>query len=806
MPLQKTYGNSTDDIGINRKGKLLYTGITENSSSHEDLIDDLKDEVVVESWSTGSGIGNTGYTCDKYTPENLLTVNYYDNYNFIALTDAALTYDNSSEDEYGYKHPSAKGLLTGTRTYLLDGSGTYTATAHYYDFKGQVIQSRSSNHLGGYDYIYNQYNFTGNVTKTLKQHDSLDDNSDPHKISELYVYSYDHALRLVTTTYILNSNPPILLASNKYDELGRLVEKKRHNETDTEQFEYNIRGWAAKIKSGDFEENILYNTGLPQGATACYNGNIAYSTWKYNSFTSGYVYQYDDLNRLTDSYFKDVNSNNYYGNGCYDESFVFDKQGNIKSVNRTIYGTDVDYLTLNYRGNQLIKVTDVEGSWASYNIKEYHDKANLPLEFLYDSNGNMTKDLDRNIDTIKYNLLNLPDTIQFSNGNQIVHTYDAGGRKFRTEYFTLYTPIQIPLSGIYNWNNRWDVLDTWEVKAYAGNFEYHQFKDSHDDYYILARINNTEGYVTSLTSPSYNYYRKDHVGNNREVWKAVANATIQRTQYYPSGLPIEFNNGDNPGWQPYKYGGKEFVEMHGLDEYDFGHRGFYVATGRFTTIDWKAEETYEVSPYSYACNNPVRFRDENGDGLNDLVKGFVNAVTDNTTMGITDQSGTASYDDADDYNTGQAIGNVASVILGGLETIAGGGTAAGGSALAVVGSGTGVAIPVGVAAVTEGATMMAHGTMMMAKGVSNLKNQNGRTNTTVTSSTRKEAKDARPKPDPAKPGGKQVTNQTRNKSGEGNKMKTDGNSQTPHFHDKNHNKPNKPNVHYRTTKRIKPNE
>jgi hypothetical protein len=42
---------------------------------------------------------------------------------------------------------------------------------------------------------------------------------------------------------------------------GRLVEKKRHNNTDTEQFEYNIRGWTTKIKSGDFEQNLLYNTG-----------------------------------------------------------------------------------------------------------------------------------------------------------------------------------------------------------------------------------------------------------------------------------------------------------------------------------------------------------------------------------------------------------------------------------------------------------------------------------------------------------------------------------------------------------------
>ena len=35
----------------------------------------------------------------------------------------------------------------------------------------------------------------------------------------------------------------------------------------------------------------------------------------------------------------------------------------------------------------------------------------------YDVNGNLTKDLDRDIVTIKYNLLNLPEIIQFKNGN-----------------------------------------------------------------------------------------------------------------------------------------------------------------------------------------------------------------------------------------------------------------------------------------------------------------------------------------------------------------------------------------------------
>jgi hypothetical protein len=34
------------------------------------------------------------------------------------------------------------------------------------------------------------------------------------------------------------------------------------------------------------------------------------------------------------------------------------------------------------------------------------------------------------------NILNLPDTIQFKNENQIINRYAADGRKLGTEYFT----------------------------------------------------------------------------------------------------------------------------------------------------------------------------------------------------------------------------------------------------------------------------------------------------------------------------------------------------------------------------------
>ncbi|MGI6048043.1 MAG: hypothetical protein ACOYEG_08575 [Petrimonas sp.] len=35
------------------------------------------------------------------------------------------------------------------------------------------------------------------------------------------------------------------------------------------------------------------------------------------------------------------------------------------------------------------------------------------------------------------------------------------------------------------------------------------------------------------------YYRRDHLGNVREVWKSntATSLAVQRMQYYPSGLP-----------------------------------------------------------------------------------------------------------------------------------------------------------------------------------------------------------------------------------------------------------------------------
>ncbi len=57
---------------------------------------------------------------------------------------------------------SAFGRLTGNRTYLLD-IGEEILIAYYYDDCENVVQSRSTNHLGGYDSNFFAYTLVVNL-------------------------------------------------------------------------------------------------------------------------------------------------------------------------------------------------------------------------------------------------------------------------------------------------------------------------------------------------------------------------------------------------------------------------------------------------------------------------------------------------------------------------------------------------------------------------------------------------------------------------------------------------------------------
>ena len=64
---------------------------------------------------------------------------------------------------------------------------------------------------------------------------------------------------------------------------------------------------------------------------------------------------------------------------------------------------------------------------------------------------------------------------------------------------------------------------------------------------------------------------------------------------------------------PYRFGGKERLDVGGLDLYDFGARHYNPALPRWLTLDPLAEKYYGVSSYAYCENNPISVVDPQGD-------------------------------------------------------------------------------------------------------------------------------------------------------------------------------------------------
>ena len=302
-----------------------------------------------------------------------------------------------------------------------------------------------------------------------------------------------------------------------------------------------------------------------------------------------------------------------WGDAVYSEGFTYDAHGNITQLSRWDNYDLMNQLTLSYDGNHLSHVDDSGYGSYEYATKQYHDNNTSGNDFAYDANGNMIYDQDRGIAAIRYNLLNLPDTIQFMNGNQIVHRYDAASNRLTTNYYTRKVTTTVPLGntlkGTFNTNNYHITRE-----AFHNNCVY---TANNRELFGIEFVHNPEGFIRYYgASDHYHFYHvKDLLGNIRETYihpEAGYKECMERTQYYPSGLPWVEKFSNSEGAHPWKYNSKEFVEMHGLDEYDSKARWYYPAICRTTTMDPLAEKYYPTSPYAWCGNNPIRNVDRNG--------------------------------------------------------------------------------------------------------------------------------------------------------------------------------------------------
>ena len=94
-------------------------------------------------------------------------------------------------------------------------------------------------------------------------------------------------------------------------------------------------------------------------------------------------------------------------------------------------------------GNQVRLVTDAVTTDYGHPA-EYRDGEATWYEHNHDKNGNLVCDLNRGVEHISYNLLNLPDSIGFADGHETYNIYDADGRKLRTIHIVAYDPVMLP--------------------------------------------------------------------------------------------------------------------------------------------------------------------------------------------------------------------------------------------------------------------------------------------------------------------------------------------------------------------------
>ncbi|MGY6521746.1 MAG: RHS repeat domain-containing protein [Mongoliitalea sp.] len=99
---------------------------------------------------------------------------------------------------------------------------------------------------------------------------------------------------------------------------------------------------------------------------------------------------------------------------------------------------------------------------------------------------------------------------------------------------------------------------------------------------------------------------------------------VQETHYDPWGVELQGLGYQEPGIKvnKYLYNGKELLDGLNLNLYDYGQRIYDPTIGRFNRIDRFSEKYFNLSPYHYGANNPIKYVDVNGDSLLSFMKNF----------------------------------------------------------------------------------------------------------------------------------------------------------------------------------------
>ncbi|NOU61489.1 DUF6443 domain-containing protein, partial [Marinifilum caeruleilacunae] len=549
--------------------------------------------------STGNLYAYTNRSFPKTISElDVLTVSYYDDYNIdgLPLTSDKRKYHNVT----GYNViaellPEPMGQLTATLTKVFNPGVNWRDelwAINFYDKKYRIVQTWKENYLMGIDLITKQYDFAGRLVKKLHDH-----NVNGYTTYEEKWYDYDHAGRMISIELEYRGDAVektrAEIVHMDYNELGQLEKKVLYGNLQQMDYQYNIRGWLTQMNShnpsqmagrdnDNFGFELNYDTGSTLfGGQNQFNGNIGAMQWWTNAedgidHEQAYGYRYDALNRILKA---DYRENTGTWHNPIDKFDVFDitydLNGNIMTLSRDGEAGHIDQLTYGYknmnnpRSNRLMYVND-----AHTQLIGFKESSSNQDEYDYDWNGNMKRDDNKNLTSIDYNILNLPESIVKNVSNNenrtIQYAYDATGVKLE---------------------NR---IESGQDLQYLGNFVYIDGS--------LAYIINEEGKLNVGDNGEYQFFVKDHLGNTRI--SLTEDKQIKETNhYYPFGMRMDMVSSLSDANQKYLYNAKELQDE--TDWLDYGARMYEPSLGRFIGIDILSDQFAFVTNYNYAENSPI---------------------------------------------------------------------------------------------------------------------------------------------------------------------------------------------------------
>lgn len=658
------YETKTEAIGLNANNEPIELS---DGSTHF-YFNYQFSSASTQDWLCSYQIGISVYDNNASETFNITTQSGFDNAFVIAMAEKEFAYGLETSvnsigklvRSYSYNNEGVKVQRTDL-TY--DAQDRIASQVTQFN-KNQLDENAMVNNIVSKIY-YPNYNYKGDLLE-----EKVDVNGD--NITDVYFFNeYDKLNRLssvkVALGEVTSAADATLLVSYTYDDAtGKMTSKKHFVDASnpsaallnylvtTIRYNYDDRERLTNIKATSVQQNLMdyglyYDYQSPAVGSSFadfnqnFNGNINGTSMRYD-FTGDailnplmqledfenemvYGYKYDKLNRLTsaDATIADfIETSDPLTYNIGDESYTYDKIGNIKDLKRTLKNND---LTV---GALLTKIEHFGYQYASGNnrLQQVNGlEGTTSRHYSYDANGNLLTDDYKKITSSEYgrasyayHLTKLEDNGNIENISYIYDVNDA--RIYKKSVASTGTNEEYYLQDAMG--RSLAILD-----MQATEWSYYLFgaeREAHIQPAVAQKPGsnavNTD-YKVQLGSAVVSFYLYDHLGNTRVTYTPnnlytlpdhvtiIVQSTINNVvDYFPYGKIVrEYKN--NSIEEKYLTTQHERDAETGLDYR--GARFYDCDVARFLSVDPWATKYPSWSTYCYVKGNPIGFVDPGGD-------------------------------------------------------------------------------------------------------------------------------------------------------------------------------------------------